>query len=36
MLVLMSYIYWMQKKRFREVEEAVQKLWARDSNEVDG
>lgn len=27
LLVLMSYIYWMQKKRFRQVGDAVQKLW---------
>jgi hypothetical protein len=27
MLVLLSYIYWMQKKRFAQVENAVLKLW---------
>ncbi len=27
MRVLLTYIYWMQKKRFREVEDAVLKLW---------
>lgn len=28
LFVLMSYIYWMQKKRFRQVEDAVRKLWS--------
>jgi hypothetical protein len=27
LLVLMAYIYWMQKKRFRQVGDTVQKLW---------
>lgn len=27
LLVVMSYIYWMQNKRFRQVGDAVRKLW---------
>jgi hypothetical protein len=36
LLVLMAYIYSMQKKRFRQVEDAVQKLLARNVDKVGG
>ncbi len=30
LLVLMSYIYWMQAKRFRQVGDTLQKLWSEE------